>query len=164
MALAMKKCPSNGLLGPGEMWVMLDSGANVDATSIEEHLKDCVPFFIDCNTDSKNAESTCGGVVTNLGKCTVRGTIDGEDASIGFTHMKVKMPIASLPKRVKGKYGCNILITEDGGIKAKHHNGRVTRIYDRGGVFKFKPTAPGKNADLSFGRQGCSVICAKSNP
>ena len=64
--------------------MILDSGANTDAVNIEEHFKDYVPF-IDANTDSKNAESACGGVVRNLGKCTVRGAIDGEDASIGFT-------------------------------------------------------------------------------
>ena len=44
MAAAVKKYPSNELLGPGEMWVMLDSGANCDAGDIEEHFKDCVPF------------------------------------------------------------------------------------------------------------------------
>ena len=52
----MKKWPSNKLLGPGEMWVMLDSGSNMDAANIEEHFKDYVPF-IDANTDSKNTES-----------------------------------------------------------------------------------------------------------
>ena len=64
------------------------------------------------------------------------------------------MPLCE--KRVKGKYGCNVLITEDGGIMTNRHTGRVTRIYDRGGVyfFKFKPTAPGKKADQGFGRQG----------
>ena len=100
----------------------MDSGANIDAANIEKHFQDCVPF-IDANTDSKNAESACGGVVKNLGKCTVRWTIDGEDASIGFTHMKDKMPIASLGKRVKGRDGCNILITEDGGIMTNRHTG-----------------------------------------
>ena len=72
--------------------------------------------------------------MTHLGKYTVRGTIDGEDSSIGLTRMKVKIPIASLWKRVKGKYGCNILITEDGGILANPRRGRATRIYDRGCV------------------------------
>ena len=42
MAAAMKKSPSNELLGPGEMWVMSDSGVNIDAANIEEHLKDDV--------------------------------------------------------------------------------------------------------------------------
>ena len=155
MAAAMKKCPSNELFGPGGMWVMLHSGANIDAADIEEHCKHYAPL-IDCNTNPNNAESTCGGEVTDLGKCTVRGTIDGEDASIGFTHMKVNMPTASVRKRVEGKYGCKILITEDGGIMTKRRTGRVTRIYDRGGVyfFKFKLAAPGKIADQSFGRQG----------
>ena len=86
----------------------------------------------------------------------MRGTIDGEDASIGVTHMKVKMPIVSLRERVKGKYGCNILTTEDGGVMTNRHTGHATRIYGCSGVyfFKFKPTAPGKNADQSCGRQG----------
>ena len=66
MAAAMKKCPSNELLEPGEMWVMLSSGANIDAADIEHHFKDYVPF-IDANADFKNAESACGGVVRNLG-------------------------------------------------------------------------------------------------
>jgi hypothetical protein len=72
MAAAMKKCPSNDLLEAGEVWVMLDSGANIDAADIEEHFKDYVPF-IDANPDSKNAESACGGVVKNWGsaQCVV---------------------------------------------------------------------------------------------
>ena len=33
MAAPMKKCPSNELLRPGEIWVMLDSGSNIDAAT-----------------------------------------------------------------------------------------------------------------------------------
>ena len=137
---AYKMLPSSDELKPGEQWVLLDSGANVDAADIHEHFADFVPF-IEAVPEAPGAESACGGVVRTLGSCKVTGSIEDTDAAIRFRHMKVKVPIASLRNRVKGKGGSDIFITEDGGIMRNRVSGRSVRIYDRGGVyfFKFKP-------------------------
>ena len=64
--------------------MMLDSGANIDAANIEEHVKDYVPF-IDCNAERNNAESACGGVLPYIRRCT--------EGLLCFAHLKPKVPV-----------------------------------------------------------------------
>ena len=154
---AAEKAPKDVELAPGETWCMFDTGANIDAADIEEHFRDFVPFIQPVTDRMKDAESACGGMVKTLGTCKVVGTIDGQEASINFRHMKVKIPIASGRNRVRGKNGNDVFITEGGGFMKNRRTGRIVQLYDRSGVlfFKFKPDIElTRQPDQVFGRQG----------
>ena len=73
--------------------------------------------------------------------------------------MKIKMPIASMKKRVEGADGYDVFITEGGAIMKHRKNGALVKLYDRGGVdfAKFKTKLPNANTrdpDSLFVRRG----------
>ena len=139
-----KNHPDDKLLRPGEQWVMIDSGANVDAADIGKHFPE-YKHLVEPMRDGTGAECASGNVVKCRGRVKVDGSMDGQSTSITFRDMDIRMPIASLKGRVQGKNGFDIFITDDGAIMRHRVSGKLVRLYDRGGVYfcNFRTKLPG---------------------
>ena len=157
LARIAKQHPSDSLLKPGEQWVMMDSGANVDAADISTHFPEYARLVTPLSPSVGNGGAECasGNVVKCRGRVRVHGSMDGQATSILFRDMDIKMPIASMKKRVQGEDGFDVFITTDGGIMRHRTSGKLVRLYDRGGVYfaKFKTKLPADGGS-PFGRQG----------
>ena len=156
-----KNHPSDTLLKPGEQWLMFDTGANVDAADIEEHFPEYANYVVPLDDPNAHGGAECasGNVVKCRGQVTVHGSIDGQPTSIPFRDMKIRMPIASLKKRVVGEDGYDVFITWGGAVMRHRRSKKVVKLYDRGGVYfaKFRPrlpSAPKNDPDSPFGRLG----------
>ena len=93
------------------------------------------------------------------GQVTVNGSIDGQSTSIPFRNMDIRMPIASMKKRVVGENGFDVFLTCGGAVMRHRKSKKTVTLYDRGGVYfaKFKTHLPDmkKNDPGSpFGRLG----------
>ena len=159
LAKIAKNHPGNHLLKPGEQWVIMDSGANLDAANIVEHFPEYVHLIDQSNLSDGGAECASGDVVKCRGTVQVNGSLDGQSTSIHFRDMKIKMPIASMKKRVEGADGYDVFITEGGAVMRHRKNGALVKLYDRGGVYfaKFKtklPNASTRDPDSLFVRRG----------
>ena len=140
---------------------MMDSGANVDAADIDVHFPEYSHLVtpLDASIGGGGAECASGNVVTCRGKVRVEGTMDDQDTDFQFRDMKIKVPIASMRKRVVGKDGFDVYITDEGALMRNRMSGKLVRLYDRGGVYfaKFKTKLPGvrdQGPDSRFHRLG----------
>ena len=97
------------------------------------------------------AECASGNVVRCRGRVRVEGTMDGQRTAIVFRDMDIKMPIASLKRRIHGDEGFDVFITADGGLMRHRKSGNLVRLYDRGGGYfaKFQTQRP----------SNCSLFC-----
>ena len=159
LAKIAKNHPGNHLLKPGEQWMIMDSGANLDAANIVEHFPEYVHLIEQNTSNDGGAECASGDVVRCRGTVRVDGSLDGQSTSIHFRDMKIKMPIASMKKRVEGADGYDVFITEGGAVMKHRKNGALVKLYDRGGVYfaKFKTKLPNANTrdpDSLFVRRG----------
>ena len=71
--------------------------------------------------------------------------------------MKIKMPIASMKRRVHGEDGFDFFITDGGAMMRHRVSGKLVKLYDRGGVYfaKFKTHLPKSiPSDQPFQRLG----------
>ena len=139
--------------------MIMDSGANLDAANIVEHFPEYVHVIDQNNSSDGGAECASGDVVKCKGTVQVNGSLDGQSTSIHFRDMKIKMPIASMKKRVEGADGYDVFITEGGAVMRHRKNGALVKLYDRGGVYfaKFKtklPNASTRDPDSLFVRRG----------
>ena len=140
----------------------MDFGANVAAADIKEHFPEYTNLVtpLAAGLGAGGAECASGNVVKCRGKVQVYGSMDGQAASISFRDMDIKMPIASMRRRVQGTDGSDVFITSDGGIMRHRTSGRLVRLYDWGGVYfaKFRSKLPDADSAVSgspFGRLGC---------
>ena len=122
---------------------MMDSGANVDAANISRHFPEYINSIeaIDANA---GAECASGNVVPCRGRARVQGSLDGQKTSIQFRDMDIKMPIASMRRRVHGPDGFDVFLTNGGAMMRHRESGKLVKLYDRGGVYfaKFKTHLP----------------------
>ena len=141
-----KLCPSNKLLKPGERWLLMDTGANIDAADIEAHFPEYSNLISNCDVPSASAGAECasGTLVRAEGSALVHGSLDGHRDAIDFKHMKIKIPIASMKNRVAGPDGYDVFITEEGGALRHRRTGDVIQMFDRSGVYfcKWKTSLP----------------------
>ena len=125
---------------------MMDSGANIDAANISKHF----PEYLNCiealnhGTGDGGAECASGNVVPCKGKANVRGTFDGQSTTIAFRDMDIKMPIASMKRKVDGPDGFDVFLTDGGAMMRHRETGKLVQLYDRGGVYfaKFRTRLP----------------------
>ena len=146
LARIARNHPSDDRLRPGEQWVMMDSGANIDAANISEHFPEYLNCIESLNPMSGDGGAECasGSVVKCRGKANVRGSLDGQSTSIVFRDMDIRMPIASMRKRVHGAGGFDVFLTNGGAMMRHRTSGKLVKLYDRGGVYfaKFKTHLP----------------------
>ena len=160
LAKIAKNHPGNHLLKPGEQWMIMDTGANVDAADILEHFPQYAHLIEKAAPDEIGAECASGDVVKCRGKVKVTGSFDGQRTSIQFRDMKIKMPIGSMKKRIEGPNGFDTFITNGGAIMRHRATGKLVKLYDRSGVYfaKFKTALPpgDKDGEIDslFGRLG----------
>ena len=159
LARIAKNNPGNHFLKQGEQWMIMDTGANVDAADIIEHVPEYAHLIEQMQSKNSGAECASGDIVKCRGRVRVHGTMDGHSTSIQFRDMKIKMPIGSMKKRVEGADGSDVFITEGGAIMRNRTNGKTVKLYDRGGVYfaKFRTTLPDAippSPNSLFGRRG----------
>ena len=145
LAQIARNRPDDRLLGPGEIWVMLDTGANVDAAKIAEHFPEYLNYVEALDTGNNGgAECASGKVVKCRGRAHVKGLLGGQQTTIPFRDMDIKMPIASMKKRVEGADGFDVFITDGGAMMRHRKTGQLVQMYDRGGVYfsKFQTQLP----------------------
>ena len=113
LAQAASQHPSNDLLPPGEQWVMMDSGANVDAADISSNFPEYADLVTPMSSSVAGGSAECasGNVVQCRGRVRVHGSMDGQETTIAFRDMNIKMPIASMKRRVHGADGFDVFIT-----------------------------------------------------
>ena len=163
------RCDIEEPLGPGECWVLADTGASVSALKVQ---RDCPEYlnYVRATAGSRKglgASSACGGRLAERGAVKVNMEIDGEVHKIKYRDMDVSMPIASIKQAMKT--GNNeMVINRNGGTITNLITGKVIKLHERLGVYFFKakilPPSPGMwsdelplelNEDLSgFARRG----------
>ena len=112
--------------------MLMDTGANVNAAKIRDHFPPYANYVtaVDSEGGEGCAECASGNVVKCRGKVRVNGTIAGQETSIPFRDMDIKMPISSMKKRVQGKNGFDDFILGEEAIMRNRATGKVVRLYD----------------------------------
>ena len=89
-------------------------------------------------------------VVECRGQVRVNGTMDGQFTSFNYRDMDIKMPIASMKRRVHGENGFDVFITTGGAIMRHRKSGKLVKLYDQGGVYfaKLKTQLPGSQPNI----------------
>ena len=108
--------------------MIMDSGANLDAADIAEHFPEYVHLTEQNGSNVRGAECASGDAVGCRGTAYVNGSLDGQSTSIQFRDMKIKMPIGSMKKRVKGVDGYDVFITEGGAVLRHRKNGALVKL------------------------------------
>ena len=72
----------------------------------------------------------------NLGSFKVHGVSDGVKVTLGFTNMKVDIPVASVRKFVKS--GNDVEFFEGGGLVRNRESGAELPFVEMGGVYFLK--------------------------
>ena len=108
------------------LWIF-NSGSNVDAADVGEHFSRDAGLVVPTGDARNSAECASGGVVQCRGKVVIEGPIDGQATTIPFRDMKIKMPIASMKKRVEGADGYDVFITEAGAVMRHRKNGALVK-------------------------------------
>ena len=157
-----RKCPAEEeQLAEGEVWVMADTGAAVNAIKVS---RDC-PQYSDhvrptaSSRRGAGAECADGTFIQERGEARVAVEIDGARHVIPFKDMDVSMPIASMRRTIK--CGNRLVIEEDGGTITNKTTGHQIKLHERRGTYFFKckilpPTERTDEADRTSGfmRQG----------
>ena len=135
---------------------MMDSGASLHAGSLKKHFPGLLLRISEGQKRGDYALTANGGKLYNNGEFTVKGTCDGVNMSLNFTHMDVDLPVASVRQFVKSGY--EVTFNEEGGkIRDPKSKAKVSFIA-MGGVFFLKLKLPPQNNEAKnktpFGRQG----------
>ena len=75
---------------------MADSGSSILAINAEKKLPDHTIARLTAEARAKFGETACQGIQRILGSVNVEFEADGEQASVRFNHMKVKVPTCSV--------------------------------------------------------------------
>ena len=96
------------------VYIMMDSGASLHAADMENHFP---AHILHLTEESKRGDFACtanGDKLYNLGRFDVTGVCNGVKVVLGFTHMKVDVPAASVRTFVKN--GNEVEFFEGGGV------------------------------------------------
>lgn len=140
------------------VYIMMDSGACLHAAHLEEH----VPGHVLAETDaSRRGDYTLtanGGKLYHLGSFRVEGVSSGINVSLGFSSMKVDVPVASVRTVVKN--GNEVDFFDGGGVVRSKETGAELPFIELGGddflKLKIKPPRPSlvRRTSSVFARPG----------
>ena len=140
------------------VYIMMDSGASLHAADLEQHFPGHVLEETDASRRGDYALTANGGKLYNLGSFRVEGMSNGIKVSLGFSNMKVDVPVASVRTFVKN--GNEVDFFDGGGVVRSKETGAGLPFIELGGVYflklKIKPprsSLVGK-ASLVFARPG----------
>ena len=137
LAKVAKKLVKKIALEDDEVLMMVDSGSFAHCVDAEEEFPDHTITEPDAKAQSAgNAETACGGILKNLGSIKVSGKVDGQQVSIKFTHMKVKVPILSVRKLVIDQN--DVFINRNGGYIHNTVSGKKLNFFEYQGVYYLK--------------------------
>ena len=142
------------------VYIMMDSGASLHAAHMETHFPD---HILHLTEESERGDFACtanGDKLYNLGRFDVTGKCNGVKVVLGFTNMKVDVPVASVRTFVKN--GNEVEFFDGGGVVRNKANGAQLPFIEMGGVYflqlKVKPPKTSSQASVAgsplFGGQG----------
>ena len=93
----------------------MDNGRALNVAKIKTHFKPYANCVVPSSgtKSGETATTASGKQLTNRGKCTVHGTVDGQKHRNPFQDMDVELPLASVQKCVKS--GNTVMLRENGG-------------------------------------------------
>ena len=142
------------------VYIMMDSGASLHAADMENNFPDRVPHLTE---ESERGDFACtanGDKLYNLGRFDVTGMCNGVKVVLGFTNMKVDVPVASVRTFVKN--GNEVEFFEGGDVVRNKENGAQLPFIEMGDVYflQLKVNPPKASSQVSvagsqpFGGQG----------
>ena len=129
--------------GKRYVYVMMDSGASLHAAWLAKHFPGHTLFETEAQKRGEYAETANGQKLYNQGGFMVEGECDGVSVSIGFTNMKVNVPICSVGRFVKD--GHNVSFFPGGGLIQHREAGTSMKFIELGGVYFLKIEMTPKN-------------------
>ena len=115
------------------VYVVMDSGASLHAADLENHFPGNV---LELTDGSRRGESACtanGHKLYNLCKFEVHRSCNGVKVSLGFTNMKVDVPVCSV--RTFVRTGNEVEFFEGGGVVRNSENDALLPFVEMGGVY-----------------------------
>ena len=128
---------------------------SIDAENdLPEHF---IEWFSEEESNKGVAETACGGILRRLGLVRCKGTVEGNEVSIVWNHMKVKCPILSVLRLTKD--GNEVIMREDGGEIVNLATGKRIPLFQHNGVYYLKlqvhsPSADPMPQSTVFSRRG----------
>lgn len=156
LAKLAKKCPATEDLGPGEIYMLMDSGAGCNGGKcaklfpkyrVKDHTKD---------RPQHNVVSACGTKMPHRGHINLSVEIGGEDHMIPMDDIDVDLPILSVRRIVR--QGNLVKFRRGGGYIRNATTGTRLHFVERQGVYfikvKVKDPSPDDKAGQVFARPG----------
>ena len=137
------------------VYIMMDSGASLHAADKDKHFEGYELFETEESRRGDFAFTANGDKLYNLGRFDVTGVCNGVKLTLGFTHMKVDVPVASVRTFVRN--GNDVQFFEGGGRVTNRENGAQLPIVEMGGVYFLKlkirpPKSRSPDTDMVFAR------------
>ena len=118
------------------VYIMMDSGASLHAADLEAHFPGHILEETDASRRRDYALTANGDKLFNRGSFKVKGVCNGVKVTLGFTNMKVDIPVASVRTFVKS--GNDVEFYEGGGMVRNRESGAQLPFIEMGGVYFLK--------------------------
>ena len=126
-------------------YIMMDSGASLHAADLDAHFPGHVLEETDASRRQDYALTANGDKLFNKGSFQVKGSCNGVKMSLGFTNMKVDIPVASVRAFVKA--GNEVQFFPGGGLVKNKSTGAEVPFEEMGGVYFLKLRVKSPNGD-----------------
>ena len=140
--------------GKRYVYVMMDSGASLHAAWLAKHFPGHTHTLFETEAQKRGeyAETANGQKLYNQRGFLVEGECDGVSVSIGFTNMKVNVPVCSVRRFVKDGY--DVSFFPGGGLIKHRESGTSMKFIELGGVYflKIKVTPRKETNEQGFHR------------
>ena len=118
------------------VYILIDSGASLHAANLDVHFPGHELEETDESRRRDYARTANDDKLFNLGSFKVHGISNGVKVTLGFTNMKVDIPVASVRTFVKS--GNDVEIFEGGGLVRNAESGAELPFVEMGGVYFLK--------------------------
>ena len=156
LAKLAKRCPSDEMLGEGEVYMMMDSGAGCNGGKCKELFPKYRVQKHSKTRPQQNVVSACGTKLPHRGHVNLNVEIGGEDHKIPMDDIDVDLPILSVRRIVR--QGNPVNFRQGGGYIRNARTGTKLRFVERQGVYfikvKVKEPSPEDALEQSFTRPG----------